>query len=70
MRDDCHLSNLISLGGEIMTKKISFFLSLLIIASVLLVSCKAAATEEAPAEEPAAEEPAAEATGEAAENNQ
>ncbi|NMC29042.1 MAG: BMP family ABC transporter substrate-binding protein [Pelolinea sp.] len=43
-----------------MTKKISFFLSLLIIASVLLVSCKAAATEEAPAEEPAAEEPAAE----------
>ncbi len=42
-----------------MTKKISFLLSLLIIASILLVSCKAAAEEPVVAE-PAAEEPAAE----------
>ena len=44
-----------------MAKKIMFVLSLLVITSVLLVSCStAAAPEEAPVEEPAAEEPAAE----------
>lgn len=50
-----------------MTKKLMFVLSLLVIASVLLVSCStAAAPEEAPAEEPAAEEPAAEEEAEPA----
>jgi basic membrane protein A len=48
-----------------MTKKISFLLTLLIIASVLLVSCskaeEAVVEEEPAAEEPAAEEPAEEA---------
>jgi len=43
-----------------MTKKLMFVLSLLVIASVLLVSCSTAAAEETTVEEPAAEEPAAE----------